>query len=123
MEFNFSQDEVNQIIKGLRAIGDDKLADKIHNEVDIKQELNCKMLTDFYGGPKEFEIVEVNEANTDRLEDIMSYYEDTNKTFYDDDQIPYSILESQDGLEVAINRYDWEDWLAKYDDEDEEEED
>lgn len=117
MEYNFSNDEMSLIKEGLKTINSDaaaKLLKKIEIEMGVKEELGNQMLHDFYGNEKEFEVVAVNEANEDRLEDILAYYEDTDGFFYDENEERYSILKSQDGLEVAVNTDDWEEWLAQH---------
>lgn len=116
MEFNFEQDEINQILKGLKSIGDEELYNKIQGQVNLKQENNHKMLEDFYGNKREFEIVDVNSADTEKLEELMMDYDDTNQTFYDDG-VPYTILKSKNpafGLEFAVNQDEWEEWLNSY---------
>ena len=117
MEYNFSNDEMSLIKEGLKTINSDAAAEllkKIEIEMGVKEELGNQMLHDFYGNEKELEVVAVNEANEDKLEDILSYYEDTDGFFYDKNEERYSILKSQDGLEVAVNTDDWEEWLAQH---------
>ena len=115
MEYNFSNDEMSLIKEGLKTINSDAAAEllkKIEIEMGVKEELGSRMLHDFYGEEKEFEVVAVNEANQEKLEDIMYSYEDTNKLFYDDENNTYSILEDQMGCQVAVNTDDWEEWLS-----------
>ena len=118
MEYNFSNEEMELIKAGLTSINSSESAEllkKIENEMSVKTELNYKMLHDFHGEEKEFEVVPVDEAHNDKLEDIMCFYTDTNKTFYDEGENSYSILESNDGYdEVAINQDDWEEWLDNH---------
>lgn len=119
MEYNFSNEEMSLIKEGLKTINSDASAEllkKIEIEMGVKEELGSQMLHDFYGDEKEFEVVAVNEANEDKLEDYLAYYEDTNKFFYDKNEERYSILRSKDGYEdeVAINTADWEEWLAQH---------
>ena len=79
--------------------------------------MELKKLHDFSGGTHNFYVLEVNEVNADKLEDIMCFYDDTHKTYYDDDECcnPYSILESRDGYDVvAVQRDDWEEWLNNH---------
>lgn len=80
----------------------------------IKEEIGNQILHDFYGNEKEFEVVVVNKTNASKLEDILDYYEDTNKSFYDKSEERYSILENRIGIEVAVNTNDWEEWLAQH---------
>lgn len=115
MEFNFSKEEIALIKQGLNSLEGaevEELLRKIDTDLQVKDELNFKMLHDFYGAEKEFEVVAVNEANQEKLEDIMYSYEDTNKLFYDNENQTYSILEDRMGYQVAVNSDDWEEWLS-----------
>lgn len=115
MEFNFSKEEIALIKQGLNSLEGaevEELLRKIDVDLQVKEEDNYQMLHDFYGAEKEFEVVEVNEANQEKLEEIMYSYEDTNKLFYDDNSQSYSILEDQIGCQVAVNSDDWEEWLS-----------
>lgn len=115
MEFNFSKEEIALIKQGLNSLEGaevEELLRKIDTDLQVKEEDNYQMLHDFYGAEKEFEVVAVNEANQEKLEDIMYSYEDTNKLFYDDENHTYSILEDQMGCQVAVDSDDWEEWLS-----------
>ena len=125
MEYNFSDEEMNLIKAGLSSINSKESAEllkKIEIEMGIKAEDNHKMLHNFRGEEKEFEVVVVANTSDDKLEEYMFDYEDTNEMFYDDEEQAYTILKDYNGWgdTVAINQDDWEEWLSNRDDEEEE---
>lgn len=109
MEFDFTDEQVNLILKGLDNLNTDEaksLAENIKYTFNAKTESNYKMLEDDYGHRREFRIVDVDsdEVSDGNWEESTGWEDDDGNNYY-------VLTDMCDGGEIAV---DYDDYEEKY---------